>query len=201
MSPRLLVRLAGRSLLVHKLRSALSILGVVFGVAAVVAMSSVGEGARREAIEQVGALGIDSMTVRTRPGVTGPGLSLRDAEALAAVVPGLIGVAAVRDTPLVAQAVERRMDVVAVGTLPSYEAAARIRLARGRFLGDLDVKERKRVAILGASVARTLFPLTDACGERLVLGGDWFQVVGVLEGRAATREGAVRSGHGTSTRL
>ena len=62
-----LLRLGLRGLLQHKLRSTLSILGVVFGVAAVVAMSSVGEGARREAVAQTGALGIDSITLRLRP--------------------------------------------------------------------------------------------------------------------------------------
>src|SRR3970282_1438534 len=67
MSPRVLLRLGLRSLLLHKLRSTLSILGVVFGVAAVVSMSSVGEGARREALAQVGALGIASVTLRARP--------------------------------------------------------------------------------------------------------------------------------------
>ncbi len=55
MSPRVLLRLGVRSLLLHKLRSSLSILGVVFGVAAVVAMSSVGEGARRESLQQIAA--------------------------------------------------------------------------------------------------------------------------------------------------
>src|SRR6059058_3913417 len=64
MRRRALFRLGLRGLLLHKLRSTLSILGVVFGVAAVVAMSSVGEGARREALEQLGALGVDSITVR-----------------------------------------------------------------------------------------------------------------------------------------
>src|SRR5437899_2743557 len=68
MSPRVLLRLGVRSLFLHKLRSSLSILGVVFGVSAVVAMSSVGEGARRESLQQIGALGIDSITVRARPG-------------------------------------------------------------------------------------------------------------------------------------
>ncbi len=57
MSPRVLLRLGVRSLLLHKLRSSLSILGVVFGVAAVVAMSSVGEGARRESLQQIAGLG------------------------------------------------------------------------------------------------------------------------------------------------
>ena len=59
-SPRVLLRLGVRSLLVHKLRSVLSILGVVFGVAAVTAVSAVGEGARREAVAQIGSLGIDT---------------------------------------------------------------------------------------------------------------------------------------------
>ena len=61
-----LVRLGLRSLMLHKLRSGLSILGVVFGVAAVVSMSSVGEGARRETLAQIEAMGIDTVTVRMR---------------------------------------------------------------------------------------------------------------------------------------
>ena len=191
MAPRALFRLGVRSLLLHKLRSALSILGVVFGVAAVVAMSSVGEGARREAVAQVGALGIDSVTVRARPpadGETGPGLSTRDAEAVEAVVPRVRRVAALREAALDAEAAGRRTEVIAVGTVPAYEVAARLKRVAGRFLSDLDVRERKRVAVLGASVARALFPLGDPCGERLLLGGDWFQVVGVLEGRALAKE-------------
>ena len=198
MSPRALLRFGLRNLLLHKLRSVLSILGVVFGVAAVVAMSSVGEGARREAIAQIGALGIDSITVRGRSpadGVVGPGLSIRDAEAVAAVVPHVVGVAAVREATLAAEASGRRLDVVAVGTVPAYEVAARLKRSAGRFLSDLDVRERKRVAVLGATVARTLFPLGDPCGERFALGGDWYQVVGVLEGRAPAkgRGGPIRT--------
>jgi putative ABC transport system permease protein len=172
--------------MVHKLRSTLSILGVVFGVAAVVAMSSVGEGARREALAQIGALGIDSVTVRARAGAAGA-LRLRDAEGLPAVVPGVMAVAPVRETPLGASAAGRRSDVVAVGTTPAYGVAARLQLARGRFVADLDVRERKRVAVLGAAVARALFPLGDALGERIELGGDWYDVIGVLEGRALPR--------------
>ena len=67
MAPRVLLRLGVRSLLLHKLRSTLSILGVVFGVAAVVAMSSVGEGARREALEQIAGSGSTASPARARP--------------------------------------------------------------------------------------------------------------------------------------
>jgi putative ABC transport system permease protein len=198
MAPKALVRLGLRSLLLHKLRSALSILGVVFGVAAVVAMSSVGEGARREAMEQLGSLGVDSLTVRARPPAPGEpsvGLRLRDAESVAAVVPGVLGVAPLREAMIPAQVAERHMDVTVVGTVPAYEIAARVSRRSGRFLSDLDVRDRKRVAVLGASVARALFPLGEACGQPLRLGTSWYEVVGVLEGRATakSRGGPIRT--------
>jgi putative ABC transport system permease protein len=190
--PRVLARLGLRSLLLHKLRSTLSILGVVFGVAAVTAMSSVGEGARREAVAQIGALGVDSVTLRARrspqAGADAPsGLSLRTAEAVEHVVPRVLAVAPVREAALPAESGARRFDAVAVGTTPAYEAAARLRLASGRFLTELDLADSKRVAVLGASVARGLFPVGEARGQSIRLGDDWFQVVGVVESRASPR--------------
>jgi putative ABC transport system permease protein len=195
---RALLRLGLRGLLQHKLRSTLSILGVVFGVAAVVAMSSVGEGARREAVAQIGALGIDSITLRVRPAGDGrpaPGLSLRDAETVRRVVPGVVAVAPLREATLPA-AGEGHLDAaVVVGTMPSYRDAARLSLSAGRFLTDVDLSDGKRVAVLGATVAEALFPLGDARGQRVQVGSDWFDVVGVLEARAAGRgkAGPIRS--------
>jgi putative ABC transport system permease protein len=198
MSPRVLLRLGLRSLLVHKLRSTLSILGVVFGVAAVVSMSSVGEGARREALAQVGALGIDSVTLRARPPAAGeppaPGLRTHDADAVRRVVPNLVAVAPLREASLPAEAGGRAAEAVVVGTTPAYQGAARLRLSSGRFLSALDVQDAKRVAVLGASVAAALFPVGHSRGERVSVGGDWFDVVGVLEGRAAPRRpGPIRT--------
>jgi len=190
MSPRALLRLGLRGLLLHKLRSTLSILGVVFGVAAVVAMSSVGEGARREALEQLGALGMDSVTLRARrpvPAGSYGALRLRDADSLARVVPHVVATAPVREADLTAEAGGRRADAVAVGTTPDYVQAARLAIADGRFLAPLDLRDQKRVAVLGASVASALFPFGPARGERILLGGDWFEVVGVLQGRASAR--------------
>jgi putative ABC transport system permease protein len=196
MSPRVLLRLGLGSLLLHKLRSALSILGVVFGVGAVVSMSSVGEGARREAVEQVGALGIDSVTLRAPAGQdpAAEGLRVDDAAALARVVPGLLAVAPVREAPLRAEAGGRSADAVVVGTTAAYQSAARLSVGAGRFLTALDVRDAKRVAVLGASVAAALFPLGEPRGARIAVGGDWYDVVGVLEGRASPRRpGPIRT--------
>ncbi len=198
MSPRVLLRLGVRSLLLHKLRSSLSILGVVFGVAAVVAMSSVGEGARRESLEQIAGLGIDSVTARARPPAAGssePGLVLRDAESAGHVVPGVVAVAPIREAALGVEGAGRETEVTVVGTTPAYSTAARLALASGRFLTDLDITDRKRVAVLGSSVARAVFPLGEPRGERVRVGGDWYQVVGVLESRssARSRPGPIRT--------
>jgi putative ABC transport system permease protein len=77
--------------------------------------------------------------------------------------------------------------VIALGTTPGYAEAARLELGAGRFLADLDIADRKRVAVLGASVARALFPLQSPLGESVRLGGDWYRVVGTLQERAAPR--------------
>ncbi len=190
MTGLVLVRLGLRSLMLHKLRSGLSVLGVVFGVAAVVAMSSVGEGARRETLAQIEALGIDTVTVRTRPGDepgTVVGLRVTDAESVRNVVPGVRASAPVRVAELLAEAGSRSAAVTVVGATPPYREATRLDLARGRFIADLDVSDRKRVAVLGASVAARLFPLGSPLGEMVRIGGDWYQVIGVLEGRTSPR--------------
>jgi len=194
----LLLRFGLRSLLLHKLRSSLSILGVVFGVSAVVAMASVGEGARREAMAQIGALGIDTVTVRARPGTGGlppAGLRLGHAESIHAVVPGVAAVAPVREATVPVAGGGRSFEADAVGTTPDYRDAARLSLESGRFLAPLDLEDRKRVAVLGATVARALFPFGDVRGERVSIGGDWFEVIGVLEERAAAkgRPGPIRT--------
>ena len=199
MSPRLLLRLALRSLALHRLRSSLSILGVVFGVAAVVAMSSVGEGARRETLAQIEALGIDTVTVRPRPAALGerpaPALPAAAADSLRHVVPDLRAVAPVRVGELTAEANGHSSAAIVVGTTPIYRDALRLTLSAGRSLSDLDVADHKRVAVLGAAVARSLFPFGTPLGESVRLGGDFFEVVGVLEERAAprARSAAIRS--------
>jgi putative ABC transport system permease protein len=106
---------------------------------------------------------------------------------VAAVVPRVVGVAPVREATLTAATEGGRADVVAVGTTPAYQLAARLPVASGRFLTDLDLKDRKRVAVLGAALASSLFPLGEARGHRILLGTDWFDVVGVLEPRGSPR--------------
>ena len=121
----------------HKLRSTLSILGVVFGVAAVMAMSVGGRGRAAGGGEPRSARSAStaSRCARGRPPAhAGAGLRLRDAEAVRRVVPGLLAVAPVREARCPRRPRAARADAVVVGTTPAYQAAARLRLASGRFL-------------------------------------------------------------------
>ena len=187
-----LLRLGVRSLKLHKLRSSLSILGVVFGVAAVVAMSSVGEGARRETLAQIASLGIDTVTLRPRPPEPGEktpaALPAAAAESLGAgrARRARGGAAARRRAAGGGGRPQRRRDRDRHDRRPiaTRRGSSSPRAASSP---TLDVADRKRVAVLGAAVARALFPLGSPLGESVRLGGDWYQVVGVLEGRASPR--------------
>src|SRR5262249_22047448 len=134
----------------------------------------------RETLAQIAALGIDTVTVKPAtapPGAPLVSLPLAAADSLAQVVPEVGAIAPLRVADLAADAAGRAATVIALGTTPGYAEAARLELAEGRFLAALDVTDRKRVAVLGASVVRALFPLESPLGESLRLGGDWYRVV------------------------
>jgi putative ABC transport system permease protein len=192
------VRVGLRSIAVHKLRSALTMLGVIFGVAAVVSMLAIAGGARREAVEQIRLLGTNNIRVhhleltgeaRERADQKGSiGLSVADAQLVAATLPRGVRLAPIRlvDAPVLLRSGEAAARVVATDS--DYDRVTDFRVAEGRFLSDLDVAEAKRVAILGAEVRQSLFPLRHPLGQKIRIGDEWFTVVGVMESKTV-REG------------
>jgi putative ABC transport system permease protein len=187
---RALVRRAALSLRAHALRSALSILGILFGVASITAMSSVTEGARLEALSQIGDLGADTLVVRVRPNPDSrarPELTLDDVARLHKALPGLLTLAPIRNAAVELAGPGGPISASVVGTTESYARAARSALARGRALTSLDVAERKRVAVLGAEIAYAAFPAGSPLGAAIRIGDDLFDVIGVLEPRASRR--------------
>ena len=182
-----IVRQAGQGLLAHRLRATLSSIGIIFGVATVVAALAVGEGARREAVEQVGGLGIDNVLVRAVPAdgdplteTLAPALTLADAEHLRASVSGLAAVSTIRTARTTVVAASRRSDTTLVGASIEWASVAGLHVADGRWLMRDDVRERRRVVVLGDALARGLFGDQPPLGRRITAAGDWYQVVGVL---------------------
>ncbi len=178
-------------LLSHKLRSMLTMLGVIFGVAAVIAMVSIGEGAKQEALAQIRLMGIDVVHVR-RAIVSGElldkaqerspyGLKYSDAGAIQAVCTFAKRVVPLREVYADVKVGEKPMPVKVVGTTAGYAAVSRSNVLRGRFLTDMDIAQNSPVCVLGAAAKRDLFGFDNPIGETVKIGGRLLKVVGVME--------------------
>jgi len=190
------LRIAARALALNPLRSILTALGVIIGVAAVVSTISIGAGARESTRQQITALGTNLLTVipgRVRaPGGIGQGvgasqtLTLEDGEAIAAEVPEVEAVAAEFNRPaqVVAGAINDTTNVA--GVTPSYPAVRSWPPVEGAFFTDRDMQSRSRVAVLGKTVKETLFPEGDAVGQRIRINRGMFTVIGVMESKGAS---------------
>ena len=174
----------------YKLRTALSVLGVVLGVAAVIAMMSVTEGARRDALEQVQLLGLDNLVARNRTltlneshGGSSSGLTLSDAQQLPALVPWSASVSPLVERVATVSQGGRNVMVSLVGIRPSYQGILKLQAGRGRLLSYIDERGGSHVAVLGAQLARRLFGYADPLEQAVRLEGQYYRVVGVLSDR------------------
>lgn len=178
-------------LLSHKMRSMLTMLGVIFGVAAVIAMVSIGEGAKQQALRQISLMGTNMVHVK-RAAIVGElaekaqerspyGLKLSDAEALVQVCDFARRIVPVREVFADVKSGEVPLAVKVVGTAPGYEIVTRSRLAAGRFISEKDVREGQPVCVLGAVAKRDLFGFKPAIGRTVKVSRQVFRVVGVME--------------------
>ncbi len=188
-------RLAIGNLRLRLLRSVLTALGIIFGVAAVIVMSSLGEGSKRQALEQIESLGARNLIVRSqkppesanqnstataRSFLSKFGITRADLEVIrenfpdaSAIVPlKAMGSQLLRD--------ERRRTSQAFGTVPELKDVANLRIARGRYITRTDMDESALVAVIGADVAEKLYPLEDPLGKTIRIDLKPFTVIGVL---------------------
>ncbi|MCU0610189.1 MAG: ABC transporter permease [Candidatus Eisenbacteria bacterium] len=184
----------------HKLRSMLATLGVVFGVAAVIAMLAVGEGAKREALAKYEAWGSDNIIIRDlgedsedRRGegaAFSRGLSRRDADAVSSVIPTAVAVVPQTDRKARVLAADEEAECLLVATTPDLLQVITTPLAHGRFLHEMDGERTSSVCVLGGGVARDLFPIRSPLGKRVKVERDWFTVVGVMRSTPRIAESA-----------
>ncbi|MGQ9455618.1 MAG: ABC transporter permease [Armatimonadota bacterium] len=187
------IRTGLSELWLHKLRSALTMLGVIFGVAAVIAMVSIGEGAKQETLEQIKQMGIDVVHVQ-RAVIAGEllekaqerspyGLKFGDAENLHDVMSLAIRVIPAREVFADVKIGEKPVSVKVVGTIPGYEEATRSIVERRRFLRWIDISESRPVCVLGAAAKRDLFGFDDPIGKTIKIGMRKFRVVGQIQAK------------------
>jgi putative ABC transport system permease protein len=197
------LRIAVEALDRYRLRTSLSVLGVVLGVAAVIAMMSVSEGAAREALAQVDALGLDNIVAQSTGGLNARGTLKRSLIAADAVRALELVPSATLAAPVVSRYVRvGRGDQVnptqVLAATPSFQQILRLTAERGRLLSETDASAR--VCVIGGALAQQIFGYRDPIGETIRIVEDHYRVIGVLRqqggdpqrGAAATR--SVRGG-------
>jgi putative ABC transport system permease protein len=183
----------------HKLRTFLTMLGIIFGVAAVIAMLSIGEGAKQESLEQISQMGIHNIIVQHWDKSSdfegddavdsdqnlSQGLTREDAEAIKEICPLAEHVTPQREVKTKAQYGSQIFRTMMVGTTPDYLTVLNARMGNGVFLTQEDLTEARRICVLGADAKRALFFVEDAIGKRIKIRNQWFTVVGVLQDKGA----------------
>lgn len=199
------IRLGVRSLLLHRMRSLLTTLGVLFGTSSVIAMLAIGEGASSETQEQIKALGSQNILLRS---VKPPedlnqssqsrtiiyGLTHEDRRRVEATFPALSAVVPVRDLAQELRVLDRVVTPRVLATLPSYLLATGRMMLSGRFLNERDLRGVANVIVLGDEVARRLFPFSSPLGKQVKVGAEYFDVIGILAPRLRYGEDAAKPG-------
>ena len=191
------LRTAMKGLSGHKLRTFLTMLGVIFGVAAVIAMVSIGAGAKQEAIRQIELMGMNSIYVRPKElhgdalreakRKSPDGLTVQDMVSVREICPLIEGVAAVREVDEEIRYRGRSPESNVISTDPNYLPVTGSKLERGRFLTDADLIHYVRVCVIGADIKRDLFAFDDPLRAQIQIGKEWFTVVGVIEDKQISR--------------
>ena len=187
------------SLAAHKLRSGLTMRGMMFGVGAVIAMLSIGAGAERQAMAMIDALGVRNVLLHGKEfgeeelkeiRKQSLGLSLRDARAIREAVPGVeIVLPRIELESYKVLAAGGKTKPRVLGVPHHYAVAASLRMAEGRFFGEWEQLVHAQVAVIGSRVRRDLFGYEPAVGSDLKVNDVWLTVVGVIAERAgADRE-------------
>jgi len=185
---------AVNNLATHKLRTALTMLGMVFGVGAVIAMLSIGAGGEQKALEAIGRLGLHNVIVRAKNVKADDraelrkkslGVSVRDGEAIAEAVPNVERVlprVEVKAYKILAPDAKTKGKVL--GLSSKYAGVADVHIAEGRFFDARDEAEHAQVCVIGPEIRRNLFGYGPAIGRLLKVNDVWLEVIGILDGDA-----------------
>jgi len=191
------IRLGVKSLWLHRLRSLLTVLGIVFGVCSVIAMLAIGEGASFEAQEQIKNLGSQNIILRSikppeeqkvsdkgsQSYVLQYGLTYADIKRIQTTIPGVMVVLPARIMREYVWNISRRIDSEIMATVPWYPTMRNHRVGRGRFFTDAEMESKANVCVLGAEMVNGLFPLDSPLGKHVRVGGDYYEVIGIMEPR------------------
>ncbi|MDY7021942.1 MAG: ABC transporter permease, partial [Cyanobacteriota bacterium] len=187
------VKMATTTLLANKMRSSLTMLGIIIGNASVIGMVGIGDAAQSFVNEQVNSLGPNVLFVipgspeaQSRPVYPPQTLVLADAEAIAEQVPLVAEVAPSLNGSQIMTYRGKNASASLIGTTPEYLPVRSFDVARGRFISDLDLKRNEQIVALGSELAEQLFGNEDPIGKQVRLKDISLQVVGVMQPKGSS---------------
>lgn len=187
------IKMAATTLVANKLRSSLTMLGIIIGNASVISMVGIGQGAQRLAAEQFESLGPNllfvapgSQQARSTTLNMPKTLVLEDAKAIATQVPSIKEVAPLINSRLLVTYRNRNTNTTISGTTPEFLSVRSFNVAKGRFITNLDLDRNNPVVILGPELANRLFGNIDPIGQTVRIKNVSFQVIGVMEAKGSS---------------
>jgi putative ABC transport system permease protein len=192
------VQLGIENLLLHKLRSFLTALGVIFGVCSVVAMLSVGEGASKEALDQIRKVGSNNITITsvksredeatttTRTRMSVYGITYKDFERIEGTFSSIRTAVPAKEVRKQGRLGERTLELRVVGTTPAWFELVKRPIEAGRVLTQSDLIKESAVAVLTEFGARRLLATRGTIGQNLSIGENNFQIVGIVKSESGS---------------
>ena len=193
------IKLGVKSLWMHRLRSTLTALGIIFGVSSVIAMLAIGEGASRDAQEKIALLGSKNIIIKTvdppedrssggqQQTLKEYGLTYADAERFRNGIPDVQVIVPNRRLSNQVLYRNRRASIEVIGTVPWYTEISSTRVKFGRFLGSTDMHYKQGVCVVDERVVNELFVFDDPVGQDIKIAGDYYRVVGVATEKTQTK--------------
>lgn len=186
------------AVLLNRSRSILTALGIIFGVAAVIAMMAIGNGARQEILDQMKLVGVNNIVIlpvstpvnrgKNNDGESeiqkkyAPGLTLKDANSIREIFPSVATVSSEIIYPTQVSANGKITQTKLTGVNPDYFAVFNLSLKKGEVFNKSQETSGKPVCVIGPEIAAKLFPDKDPLGQQLKCGNIWFNIIGVLKG-------------------
>lgn len=183
-------KMAIKSILSNKLRSLLTMLGIIIGVTAVIALVALGQGATKSVTEQVQSLGTNLLTVNIIGRGSTSTITGTEAITMADNVDGIKYIAPASTQSTTVKYGTTSVSVNVVGTNADYALVKDYKVASGRFLAQIDLDVYQKVAVIGSSTATELFGFTSPIGEYVLIQGTRYKVVGVLEEKGDSTTGS-----------
>ncbi|MEI6435524.1 MAG: ABC transporter permease [Bacteroidota bacterium] len=205
--------IALEAVFLNKFRSILTTLGIIFGVAAVITMMAIGNGAKKEILDQMKLVGVNNIIIAPKPekskgssskgnnqtdetqdqksdkstGKYSPGLCLKDAEAIKAIIPTVDKVSpeVIYETDIMKDASKTSANLS--GVTPDFFKVFNLDLQEGEMFNDEQLKEGKAVCIIGPSLKSKFFPTENAVGKDIKCGPIWLNIIGVLKKREVSQ--------------